>query len=198
MKYFVCFLYLFLFAGIAQSQSVLLEHDQSSVFIESGVARGFKSTILELNVGATYQGTLDLGITIGKVNNNISNYWTLGQFASVIILSETSKDNITSNLSINQGFSTEEGIRRLSLGAAFSIISRLSIESSLLFSLGFNRSMSLSSGYEGYKSIIIKLSLAVRDRKTLYQFSPFATVAEDNLGTYGVTISLSSLVSNRE
>ena len=198
MKFLVFLLTFVLIASSAHSQAALLDRDQSSTIIESGLARGHKYTILALGVGATYRGQYDMGIFISKFNSLGGDYWTLGQYSSIEILSETSKDQITSNLSVNQGFSFAQGIRRLSLGATFSIMPRLSRESSVLFSLGYNRSLSLSSGQEGFNTIIIGFTLAIRDRKTLYQISPFATVAEDNRGTYGVALSLSSLTSNRE
>ncbi len=198
MKYLVSLLYLFLFAGIAQSQSLLLEKDQNSFTFEVGFAGGHNFSSLGLGIGATYQSTLDVGAAVSRAFHKFDNYWVLGQAASVKILSETSADNITSSLSLNQGFSFAHGIKILSLGGAFSLRSKLSRKSSVLFSLGYNRIMSLSPDNEGFNSMTISLTLALGDGKSLFQLTPFATLAADNRSVYGLSLGNSSIVTSRE
>ena len=198
MKSIVCFLSLFLFAGIAQSQSLLLEKEQNSFTVEGGFGGGHNYTTLGLGVGATYESTLDVGIAASRAFHKFENYWILGQVASVKFLSVTSADNITSSLSVNQAFSFSQGIKVLSLGGAYSLKSQLGIESAVLFSLGYNRIMSLSPHNEGFNSVTISLTLALGNSKSLFQFTPFASLAADNRSVYGLVFGNSSIVTSRE
>ena len=198
MKSIVCFLSLFLFAGIAQSQSLLLEKDQNSFTVEGSMAGGHNFTSLGLAVGATEQGTLDVGIAVSRVFHEFDNYWVLGQFASVKILSETSADYISGSLSLRQGFSFSQGIELLSLGGAFALKSKLNRESTVLFSLGYNRNISLSPDNQKFNSVTISLTLALGDSNSLFQLTPFATLVENNRSVYGIAFGNSSIVTSRE
>ena len=198
MKYLAFFFCLFFLTYAAQPQALLLERDQNSFTFEVGFAGGHNFSSLGLGIGATYQSTLDVGAAVSRAIHKFDNYWILGQVASVKILSETSADNITSSLSLNQGFSFSQGIKVLSLGGAFSLKSKLSRESSVLFSFGYNRIMSLSPENEGFNSVTISLTLALGDRKSLIQLTPFATLAADNRSVYGLVFGNSSIVTSRE
>ena len=197
LKYLASLFYLFILTSAVQSQALLLEKDQNSFTFEVGFAGGHNFSSLGLGIGATYQSTLDLGAGVSRAFHKFDNYWILGQGASVKLLSETSADNITSSLSLNQGFSFSQGIKILSLGGGFSLKSKLERDISVLFSFGYNRIMSLSPDNEGFNSVTISLTLALGDTRSFIQLTPFAILAEDNRSTYGLIFGHSSIATEQ-
>jgi len=182
----------FLFASTAHSQSVLLAKDQSSFFVEAGVAGGEGLTSYGFGLGATYMGTFDVGVAISRVTDGIGSAWGLGEALQVNIVRKRLSSS-TIFFSLEQTFTILENVRSLSLGGSFSHKITFSSESAFVYSVGCNWLKPLNSDEKSLIVFPLQIALSFGERRSRFYIAPSVILASDNSVVYGVAFGLSSI-----
>lgn len=172
------------------AQSILLKENQSTVFLEGGVAGGEGLTAYAFGVGATYVSRLDVGLAIGKVTDGIGSAWSLSESFGFNIIRER-LTNSTAYLSFVQTFTIIQQERAISLGGTFSHKFQIEKDAAIAYSLGASWLKPMNSEEDPIIVFPLQIIAAVGSDKSLFYLSPGIAFSNNDTVTYSFSIGLS-------